>query len=784
MSVVALLWSSLCFAENSINIAILEDGPNPRIKGQVEAIQQAVQDLTGGEFQVEFPEKYRLNANWDVSRIPRIIDEVFQDAEVDIVLTLGPVVSHSLATRSRIEKPSIVISVIDADLQGFPLAQNSSGVKNLNYLATFSNAERDVARFLELHEFKRLIVLVDPYYLSGIPQLSEKAPEIAEDMGLVLQVVEAEDDPRQVLNSIPSDAEAVYITPLLRFSEPGFRELVEELNARKLPTFSLIGPQEVKQGVLASAAPSSDIERIARRVALHVQRVLLGDDPGDLKVSFSEGERLTINMKTAYQVGVVPNWRTMTTADLINPEPEKGERHYTIKETMEQAIDANLSLRSSELNVEIGNQQVALARSGLLPQIDSSVQSVQVDKERVENSFGQLAERTSTGSLTASQLIYSDGIWANYDAQKSLQIGRQYNHEDTQLGIALEAALAYIQLLQAKRLETIAKENATVTRSNLELARVRQRIGSARPAEVYRWESELASDRSDLISAQTQVNQARVLLNRVLHRPLEEYFSLEPISIDDPSLVTSVPEVYSFTSNPLVYAVFRDFMVAEAMDTSPALKEIDAAIAAQKRLLVAARRSFWVPDISLDGSISKPLEESGLGAEEIADDRQWQLALTARLPLFSGGAKNAELRRSRYELDRLKIEREVLAERIGETIRSGLHEVGSSFADIRLTLEAAEAAAKNLDVVIDAYSRGAATILDLLDAQNAALAADQRAAVAEFEFLADLIRVQRNVGSFDYLKSQQERQDWLQRLRDFFEQRGVEPVTQTEGNQS
>ena len=49
--------------------------------------------------------------------------------------------------------------------------------------------------------------------------------------------------------------------------------------------------------------------------------------------------------------------------------------------------------------------------------------------------------------------------------------------------------------------------------------------------------------------------------------------------------------------------------------------------------------------------------------------------------------------------------------------------------DIRSVHEAADAAAKTLEVVTDAYARGAISILELLDAQNAALVTEEAAAI-------------------------------------------------------
>ncbi len=82
--------------------------------------------------------------------------------------------------------------------------------------------------------------------------------------------------------------------------------------------------------------------------------------------------------------------------------------------------------------------------------------------------------------------------------------------------------------------------------------------------------------------------------------------------------------------------------------------------------------------------------------------------------------------------------------------------------------EAAEAARKNLELVTDSYSRGVVSIIDLLDAKNAALVAEGCAANAEYDVLIDLMQLQRGTNNIDFFRSDEERTAWFDRLAAFF----------------
>ena len=131
-------------------------------------------------------------------------------------------------------------------------------------------------------------------------------------------------------------------------------------------------------------------------------------------------------------------------------------------------------------------------------------------------------------------------------------------------------------------------------------------------------------------------------------------------------------------------------------------------------------------------------------------------------------------RRSQAEIDleEVTLRRDAARQRIEQRLRSVLHQTGASFVGIDLTRDAAEAAQRNLELVTDRYAEGIVDILRLLDAQTQALVADLAAANAVFNYLIDLMGTQRAVGRFDYYRSSDDRQTFLNQLRNFFNESG------------
>ncbi|NIM52330.1 MAG: TolC family protein [Gemmatimonadales bacterium] len=640
----------------SVRIGTVVDGPWERNDEILGLFQREMTELLSSEFDVRFPAP--LDGGWTLDGVRSALDGLLADPAVDLVLAFGVLASADAARRGDLPKPVIAPFVFNPELQDLPLTDSgTTGVPNLSYLAHPASFEENMPVFQEVVRFRRLGVLLSAAYSEGAPSLWTGMQAAAEAMGLEAVLVPVGRVADSVLAAIPADVEAVYVTPLVQLLPGEFDRLVNGLIAKRLPSFSFMGVEEVQRGILVGLSPETSLFRLARRVALNVQRILLGEDAGGIPVAIAYGERLTINMATARAIGVYPRWRVITEAALINDVRTDIDRRVSLASAAREALEANLDLAAQEQVVAAGRADVRQSWARLLPQAEVSSLGTLIDQDRAQASFGSQAQRTLTGSATVSQVIFSEPAWADVSVQRRLQAAREYERDAVELDIVLDAILAYLNVLRGNTFERIQRENVSATRSNLELARVRVTLGMAGPGEPLRWESQIAANRQEVIAANTRRNLAEIQLNRLLHRPLEERFVTEDADLADLPLVGAEASILPYMDNPYSFRVLRAFMVEEALATSPELRQLDEAIGAQGRGLQSARRSYFAPTVALQGGLTGLLTEGGAGAEFTlalppgspdlsdafpqANDLSWSLGLRVSLPLFTGGARAA-----------------------------------------------------------------------------------------------------------------------------------------------
>ena len=234
------LWTPSAHGKRPIvRIGVVRDGPDVRFPGGLNTIKKEVVALATNEFDVRFPADKLVHGEWTMSGVKEAVDRLLADPAVDLILTLGFGASHYAAQKRDLKKPVIAAAVVDAQLQGFPEKNGTSGVRNLNYISPLRDRAQGIRSLRELVPFKSLTVLIDRNFSQTIPDpdlFIKTVREIADDMGIVVNRVMVDTMVEVALEKLPPDTDAVLVFPLLRLDSREFQKLVGELIRRKLPS--------------------------------------------------------------------------------------------------------------------------------------------------------------------------------------------------------------------------------------------------------------------------------------------------------------------------------------------------------------------------------------------------------------------------------------------------------------------------------------------------------------------------------------------------------------------
>ena len=429
-----------------------------------------------------------------------------------------------------------------------------------------------------------------------------------------------------------------------------------------------------------------------------------------------------------------------------------------------QALDANLDLAAQRRALAANREEIDLARSALLPQINLGARGEVLGDDRSNDGLGATTSESIAVGAEITQVLYDETDWADFQIQKHVYTGQTQRFEEFQLGVVQAAANAFLELDRSHAVASIQERNRELTARNLETSRARIAAGWSSEREVLRWESQLAENDTDVVAARTDVLVNRFELNRIRNQPVEAPLAPLVTGVEEYGFVYARKPIADAIATPEGDSALRDLLVRVGLARSPELAAIDAAIAAEERLLTSNERAFWVPSLNLDAGIDY-LAASGSGGPDLDfNDTQWSVGAGLTFPLVEGGAKFAALHQSREFLSSLRIQRRAAAQTLDQGIRSAFAKASGSYANIGFTRRQEAAARKNFGLVNDSYRLGVASILDLLDAQAQLLDADLAVADAVYNFLEDLIAAERQIALYPFLEPESEVAELLSQL--------------------
>lgn len=741
-----------------LNIAIVLDGDRALIRGMVDIVEREISVLLSDGTETEF---HVMHSSFDENRYIDTLNSAYQSDDIDMVVVLGIGTTQAALGDRNYIKATFLPNLFAAQFYGLP-TENGSGIKNLNYLAGKIRFSDDLKFFKSVMPLRKVAFLVDGNALDSLPAaMTLSLIDAAKAEGIELSYVKIDSaNVGEIVASIPIDVDAVITPALPRLNNFQITSLFRSLARKNIAAFSIADKKLLDLGALGSTAPETDIQRMARTLGFNLLAVFRGQKPASLPVQFDRRSRLSVNAKVARLIGVAIPFDVLTSAEIINQDPVSDEIPLTLTSVAEIALASNLNIIAQITATKIASLQLDEAESSWKPQLNLGGNFNQ-RKENTSTMNELLAEQSGSVSVSLSQKIYSEALSSSVDLSK-------YNVEivdatlrQTELDIIQNATIAFLNYLKAKNNLSAQRNNTRLSQENLRQAKQKLQIGSGTRSAVLNWQSQVANARQSLLSVQAGLRQVRESLNIILNRGPKSSYNTSPTTIDYPNSLAGNKRLEQVINSPKALDAMGRVMQEHALNLSPELKRLKLQISAKRRELQSARSSRWSPDISANLEVSDVYHDSRSSAASQEGDVDWIVSLQLNLPIYQGGKIGSSRSRARAEIYQLDTEYKLLTQQITQNVRQNIHALRSSFPAIEFAKDAADASNEAFELMQVSYDEGSVSILDLIDAQNNAINAQQQANNATFDMMIDMMNLQRSYGEFDFFIDKSSRQNFI-----------------------
>jgi outer membrane protein TolC len=376
-----------------------------------------------------------------------------------------------------------------------------------------------------------------------------------------------------------------------------------------------------------------------------------------------------------------------------------------------QALAANPQVKQSLEQVALLEGRITEARADALPEITWNTLAMRSRDPGLLNSpnfdgfppefrvaLSPIPANAFATTADFKQTLFSFKIGRALEAARIARSAGQQDVQRARQMTALDAVRAYNQLLFTMEQLRVIQTNVQSKQSHLESARNRRAAGAATELEVLRAEVDLENQRAEVLRAEHEVSAARATLNTVMLHP-----TTAPIQPTDTLAVQP-------------FAASFDEAVKEALASRPELQllRLQAQIQDQLTAVVAADSK---PRIDFNGSYGFAVRKP----ENFFhwDYSRWSASINVSVPLFDGWRTAGRVAQSQAQRNTVTQQIAALENQVRLDVQSAFDAL--SLAD--RTIQAADLnvsqARRAADMTEANYRLGAATPLDVIDAQQA-----------------------------------------------------------------
>ena len=756
------------WGQNKINIGVLSDfNSTPETQFVLNDFVQEIQKTIGSKFEIEYRTQDYSSIDYSSSEAASKFNSLTK--KVDIILLLGNMVAFEVGQLKTIKKPTFALGIIDPSVQKIPKRGDRSGKHNFTYISESQDFANEIEEFQKLAPFKHLAIAFDQKSTSGIvnENQNEELIRLQDRFNIKISPIGLGENIPESLSQLPETVDALYLAIPYGLSREDFTYTKDWLNENKIPTF-VMSRDLVELGFLASISNLNGYDQLKRKLSLMIDDYLMGEPLSEMNVYLNQKRELFINTGTIQKIGLNPSFEILLTSNLVENSDQLEKPLFSIDTILSIALKENLTIKASEQDVSISQVDLKLAKANYLPDANVNASQVKVNEESANPLIGQ-AENSLQGSGSVSQMVFSEQISANIQIQKALLEAQKHGTQQVVFDIIYDCFSSYFNILYSKVNLEIQKENLSVTKRNLDLAKRRSQIGQSNNGDIYRWESEVASAMQQTIEAASNLNIAKAQLNVVLNSKLPKNFDIKNADFDDAVFkVIANQELAEIVKGPFEFQRLVEFFMAEAKKNYPAKKQLHSNMTALERQNKMYQRMYFLPTVSANAQYNTTIARSGIGSEPLPGTdfpgNNWNLGLTASLPIFNKNNRLLNIRKTKIQQRQLQFQIENLDQNLELGVIAETTNLFTTSTNIEYTRVAAENMEKSFKLMQLNYQQGLVSVTQLVDAQRAKIQTKLSHSVAVFEFLHSFIGLEYQIGFYSSLASQEEVNDFNLKL--------------------
>ena len=402
------------------------------------------------------------------------------------------------------------------------------------------------------------------------------------------------------------------------------------------------------------------------------------------------------------------------------------QKKWTLKECVDHALEHNISVKQSMLDIDLAKQDVINAKGNFMPSLSANASQnfnfgsfIGQDGSRIKSD-----SRGNSFGINSGVTIFNG--FRNLNTYKQAKLGveaSQLQLSILQDDISLTVVNSFLNILFNKENLKIAKEQLTISLNQRDQITSQVEAGIKPRSDLFDIDATIASNRESIVNAENSLDLSLLSLSQNLQvSPVD--FNIEEVQIN----LTSVSMAYSSTGEILSHALDNraeiknaelniensDFGVKLAQSAYAPSLSFGAGLGSsyQHKQGESDVRSEYVMDPNNPGSIIETIVPYGFNAQ-IENNLGYNLGFNLSVPIFNGFKTKANVSKAKINREKSILNLEQAKQDLTTTITQAYADAKASLKQYQASLFSVASLEESFKNVQNKFNFGAATSFEV-----------------------------------------------------------------------
>ena len=405
----------------------------------------------------------------------------------------------------------------------------------------------------------------------------------------------------------------------------------------------------------------------------------------------------------------------------------QAQQIWSLEDCIDYALKNNISLKQSELNIELNKNEYFQSKMELLLSVNIS-NSFNNNRGRYINPFTNEFDEEISSSLNLSynsNFSLFNGFKNINQIKKAANESLKsiYDLESAQNDLISSIALSYLQILFNEELYQTSQSQLDLTKNQENRIQTLVEAGSMAQGELLNIQSQLALEEQQLIQAENQLNLSKLQLAQLLE--LDQYENLNILKLN-----IKIP-IFKIQNN-----INTDYAIA--LNKQSSIKSSELQINSAIYDLKIAKANY-LPNLSIGYRISTlyldNVNDMFTFNEQLENNQQSAIYLSLNIPIFNKWSVRNSVAQSRIQIENSQLNAQQAKNQLRKNMEQAYADQLAAYKKYQATQKAVIAFKEAFSYINERYELGMVNSYEFSESKNKLITAESDELRAKYDLI-------------------------------------------------